>query len=102
MHFLYSMPAVYRPHPFYWHVLMRLNMLKLKVHQVIQRLCSRVLQYYIRYSGYRVREVCALQSSTYYNTTYATVATECVRYVLYRALLSTVNLPVSIRNQKLF
>ena len=52
VHFLLSMPVVYRPHPLYWYVLMRLRMLKLSVgkgRQVIQQLCSRVLQY----SGYR-------------------------------------------------
>ena len=48
-------------------MLMRLRMLKLcvgKGRQVIKQLCRRVLQYYIRYSGYRVRGVCALQSSS--------------------------------------
>ena len=53
------MPVVYRPHPLYWTVLMRLCMLKLSVgkgRQVIKQL--KVLQYY------------------------ATVATECAGYVL--------------------
>ena len=61
VHFLFSMPVVYRPHPLYWHVLMRLHMLKLGIGMgclVIKQLCSRVLQYY------------------------ATVATECAGYVL--------------------
>ena len=56
---------VYQPHPLYWHVLMRLRMLKLGVgkgRQVKTQLCSIVLQYY------------------------ATVATERSGYVLYRAL----------------
>ena len=42
MHFLFSMPVVYRPHPLYWHVLMWLCMLMLSVgkgRQVIQQLC---------------------------------------------------------------
>ena len=58
------MPVVYQPHPLYWHVLMRLRMLELSVgkgHQVITTALQ--LQYY------------------------ATVATECVGYVLYRALV---------------
>ena len=66
VHFLFSIPVVYRPHPLCWHVLMRLRMLKLSVGkgpQVIKQLCSRVLQYY------------------------ATVATESTGYVLYRALV---------------
>ena len=60
------MSVVYQAHPLYWHALMRLCMLKLSVgkgHQIIQQHCSRVLQYY------------------------TTVATGCVRYVLYRALV---------------
>ena len=63
MHFLFSMPVAYRPHPLYWHVLMRLRMFKLslgKGHQVIKLLC---MQYY------------------------ATVATERAGYVFYRALV---------------
>ena len=66
VHFLFSMPVIYRPHPLYWHVLMRLRMLKLcvgKGHEVIKQLCSRVLQYY------------------------STVVTERAGYVLYRALV---------------
>ena len=45
-------------------MLIRLRMLKLSVgkgRQVIKQLCCRVL----RYSGYRARGVCALQSSSY-------------------------------------
>ena len=48
-------------------MLMRLRMLKLSVgkgRQTIKQLYRRVLQYYIRYSGYRARGVCALQSSS--------------------------------------
>ena len=41
VHYLLSMPVVYRPHPLYWHniILMQLRMLKLsagKGHQVIK------------------------------------------------------------------
>ena len=66
VHFLFSMPVVYRPHPLYWPVLMRLRMLKLSVgkgRQVIKQLCNTVLQYY------------------------STGATERAGYVLYRALV---------------
>ena len=69
VHFLFSVPVAYRPHPLYWHVLMQLRMLKLcvgKGRQVIKQLCSRVLQYY------------------------STVATERAGYVLYRTLVATV------------
>ena len=41
VHFLFSIPVVYLPHPLYWHVLMRLRMLKLSVgkgRQVIKQL----------------------------------------------------------------
>ena len=31
VHFPFSMPVVYQPHPLYWHVLMRLRKLKLSV-----------------------------------------------------------------------
>ena len=59
------MPVAYRLNPLYWHVLMQLYMLKLsdclgKDRQVIKQLC---MQYY------------------------ATVATGCTGYVLYRALV---------------
>ena len=66
VHFLFSMPVVYRPHPLHRQLLMRLRMLKLSVgkgHQVIKQLWSKVLQYY------------------------ATVATERTGYVLFRALV---------------
>ena len=48
VHFLFSMPVVYRPHPLHRQVLMRLRMLKLSVGkgcQVIKQLWSGVLQY---------------------------------------------------------
>ena len=60
------MLMVYRPHPLYWTMLMRLRMLKFSVgkgRQVIKQL--RVLQYYAS----------------------ATVATERAGYVLYRTLV---------------
>ena len=64
MHFLFSMPVVYRPHPLYWHMLMRLRMLKLclgKGRQVIKQLCSRSVAILL-YRGYRARGVCALRA----------------------------------------
>ena len=39
--FQFSMPVVYQPHPLYWHVLMRLRMLKLTGRQVIKQLCMQ-------------------------------------------------------------
>ena len=49
VHYLFSMPVVYRPHPLHGQVLMRLRILKLSVgkgRQVIKQLCDGVLQYY--------------------------------------------------------
>ena len=44
VHFLFSMPVVYRLHPFHWHVLMRLRMLELSVgkgHQITPKVSWR-------------------------------------------------------------
>ena len=54
VHFLFSMPVVYRPHPLYWYVQMQLRMVKLsegKGRQIITTVrsaCSGALQYYPR------------------------------------------------------
>ena len=61
-HFLCSMPVFYRPHPFF-SMLMQLRMLKLRVGKGRQVTLPQSVAV-LRYSGYRARGVCALQSSS--------------------------------------
>ena len=65
---LFSMSVVYRPHPLFWHMLMRLCILKAQCWKGSSRHKRAMLRSVaiLCYSGYRACRVCALRSSSYY------------------------------------